>query len=553
MRTLTLTALLALGTALPALAQTSALILGTEDYDAVSDVRRGDEVADARDAFEDADVRVFAEADADTQALFGALNEFAQAARQSDGLLVALSGRFVHSSTETYYLPSDIDPQPLAGLAGAALPLSTVLAYLAEVPGRAVLALGSDDTTGTFSPYLQIGIGRIDIPQGVTIVTGEPRPIARFLRDGLSRPGQNIRDAAQSARVDVSGFLAADQVFIAELEEPAAPEADTSADERQQDLLAWRAADSTNTAEAYEAYLSNYPDGQFRRMAEARIEALTDTPEARAERTEQALDLDRDARREIQRDLSLLDYNTRGIDGIFGRGTRAAIGLWQTENGFDSTGFLTRDQITRLDAQAERRAAELEEEAERRREEQLAADRAFWEETGSVGDEAGLRVYLERFPDGEYAEVARARLDEIEAEKRAETDARDRQLWDEAKSEDTAQAYRDYLDLAPGGAFRDEAAERIAELEREASQSDEMARAEAEEQALQLTPTTRRIIENRLDRLGLKPGRVDGQFDDDTRRAIRRYQAARDLPETGYLNEATVVQILADSVRSVFR
>jgi peptidoglycan hydrolase-like protein with peptidoglycan-binding domain len=53
--------------------------------------------------------------------------------------------------------------------------------------------------------------------------------------------------------------------------------------------------------------------------------------------------------------------------------------------------------------------------------------------------------------------------------------------------------------------------------------------------------------------LGLKPGKVDGTFDDDTRRAIRRYQSARNLDETGYLNEAFVVQILADSVRSIFR
>jgi len=70
---------------------------------------------------------------------------------------------------------------------------------------------------------------------------------------------------------------------------------------------------------------------------------------------------------------------------------------------------------------------------------------------------------------------------------------------------------------------------------------------------LNLTPNTRRAIESRLDRLGLKPGKVDGTFDDDTRRAIRRYQSARNLDETGYLNEAFVVQILADSVRSIFR
>ena len=64
--------------------------------------------------------------------------------------------------------------------------------------------------------------------------------------------------------------------------------------------------------------------------------------------------------------MTLLDYNTRGIDGIFGRGTRAAISSWQTANSTDVTGFLNTDQITRLDAQAERRAAELEAEAERR-------------------------------------------------------------------------------------------------------------------------------------------------------------------------------------------
>jgi hypothetical protein len=52
---------------------------------------------------------------------------------------------------------------------------------------------------------------------------------------------------------------------------------------------------------------------------------------------------------------------------------------------------------------------------------------------------------------------------------------------------------------------------------------------------------------------GLKPGKVDGALDDDARRAIRRYQSARNLDETGYLNEAFVVQILADSVRSIFR
>ncbi|MEK6215631.1 MAG: peptidoglycan-binding protein, partial [Boseongicola sp.] len=107
------------------------------------------------------------------------------------------------------------------------------------------------------------------------------------------------------------------------------------------------------------------------------------------------------------------------------------------------------------------------------------------------------------------------------------------------------------LQVAPGGAFRDEAEERIAALEKaEAGQNSQAAR---EEQAMNLNKSTRRVIETRLDRLGLKPGRVDGTFDEKTRRAIRRYQQARNMPQTGYLNDKVVVQLLADSVRSIFQ
>jgi peptidoglycan hydrolase-like protein with peptidoglycan-binding domain len=57
----------------------------------------------------------------------------------------------------------------------------------------------------------------------------------------------------------------------------------------------------------------------------------------------------------------------------------------------------------------------------------------------------------------------------------------------------------------------------------------------------------RTMVEQRLAALGLKPGRTDGVFDDDTRRALRRYQKARSLPVTGYLNQKTVARLLVDS------
>lgn len=537
-----------------ATAETAALLIGTEDYDRVNDVRRADDVASAASALTRARVRVVSRRDADLEDIQQALGEFGQMIEGSDRLLIALGGRFLHSATETYFLPSDSQLGPLATISGSALPLSTVTAWLAAKPGKAVLILATDDLDADFGAFLSTGVGDIDLPQGVTLLAGAPRGVAKFIEDQVARPGADLIAEARRNGLSVSGFAAPRQVFVEVVEEEPEPApVQNELVDRMADIRAWRDADRENTAEAYQSYLDAFPNGEFRRMAENRIQALDETPEARAERTEQALDLNRDQRREIQRDLSLLDYNTRGIDGIFGRGTRAAISSWQRAQGFDATGYLTREQITRLDAQAERRAAELEEEAEHRRAQQIAEDRAFWDETGSQGDEAGLRAYLNRYPDGEHSELAQEQLETIERRKRRETDARDRRLWDEATQVNTIRAYRDYLELAPGGAFRDEAEARIAELLQERRERDANSAAAREEQALNLSPRTKQIIESRLQFLGLRPGKVDGVLDDQSRRAIRRYQAARDLPETGYLTEAVVIRLLADSVRQIFR
>ncbi len=550
--------LFALGLATSASAQTAALLIGTEDYDRVGDVRRGDEIADAADALNRAGVRVVSRGDTDLEGMQQALSEFGQMANGSDRLLIALGGRFLHTATETYYLPSDADTGPLATLAATTLPLSTVTAWLAERPGQAVLILATDDLDAEYGAYVSAGLGDLDIPQGVTVLFGDPRTAANFIEDRLARPGTDLIDGARRAGLAVSGFAAGGQIFVEEQQAAAQPEAATAplpsdTDRRLRDIRAWRDADAANTVAAYQAYIDAFPQGEFRRMAENRIQALSDAPEARAERDEQALDLNRDQRREIQRDLSLLDYNTRGIDGIFGRGTRAAIGAWQEAQGVPATGYLTADQISRLDAQAERRAAELEAEAERRRAQQLAQDEAFWDETGALGDEAGLRAYLNRFPDGEYAEVAREELQRIELDKRLSADAVDRQEWDRAVRLNTRDSYRAYLNTMPNGAFRDEAQTRIAALEQAERDSQANSAAAREEQALNLSPRTTQIVESRLESLGLRPGRADGVLDDDSRRAIRRYQASRNLPETGYLSEAVVVQLLADSVRQIFR
>lgn len=538
----------ALLAAAPVSAQSVGLIVANEDYANLRDVSRGDRIANAEDSLRDAGMQVVTRRDANLRDLEFALVEFGQMAGQSETLLVALSGRFLKSATETYYLPTDAEAGPLATLASKALPLSTVLAWLAAKPGEAVLALATDEADATYGAFLSDGIGQIDVPQGVTILIGDPVSVERFLESTLAQPGRPFVGRARQAGLQVLGYASNANVF---LDAPAPrPAADT---DRRTDISDWRAASAANTAAAYEAYIAAHPTGEFVLMAENRLRTLTDTPEARAERAEQALDLSRDARREIQRDLTLLGYNTRGIDGIFGRGTRAAIANWQKDQGFAATGFIQRDEIARLDGQAERKAAELEAEAEKRRQEQLAADLAFWDSTGAVGDEAGLRAYLGRYPDGEYSDIARERLTALEEDKREQANEFDRRLWDYATNLDTIEGYEEYLARSDRGAFTAEAEARILELEEEERTSGDTEAAMREEQAMNLTPRTRQLVESRLKALGMEPGDVDGVFDEKTRRAIRRYQATRNTPETGYLSESLVVQLLADSVRQILR
>lgn len=533
----------------PVFAQSVGLLIGNEDYRQMRDVNRGDRIGRAKNDLDRVGIETTLRSNATLEDTIWALSDFGQRADQSDLVVIALSGRFVHSATDTYFVPVDQQPGALGTVAQRTLPLSTVLAYLAAHPGEALLVLATDAARGGGSRHLIHGLGSLDIPQGVTVLTGSPTNATSFLRRVLPRPGRPY--LAEASRLDliVQGFTSEEHVL---LDGGDAPQIFTEND-RGADILAWRNASSANTPEAYDSYLNSYPNGEFARMAENRLRALTDTPQARAERAEQALDLSRAARRDIQRNLTLLGFNTRGVDGIFGRGTRSAVAAWQKDRGVVETGFLDGAQISDLKTLADQRAVQLETEAQRRRQELLAADQAFWDRTGADGTENGLRAYLTQYPDGEYAEVALARLEQFEQNKRSRASAADRRLWEQVRQIDSGPAYEEYLRRAPRGAFRDEAEARIRELNKARNNSAQRTAAQQSEQALNLSPRTRQIIEARLNGLDMKPGKVDGIFDRDTRRAIRRYQASRNLDQTGFLTEAVVVRLLADSVRQIFR
>ena len=545
MRRLLLTTALTI-MAMPVFAEDAALILGVERYRNLDRFVGGAAVAGAAPELEAAGYAVDAISNQSAAEMRKLLNQFQARSADAERLVVAMSGRFATDGSRTWLLSANAPEPTLFDIEQEGLSVESVLQVLATVPGQSVLLLAYDPSdTESYGPSMRIGLGDLDIPQGVTVIVGDPRQVRDLIEDTIVVPDAEIVSAFQEDRnIALFGYRPKSLVMqaggeIADIK-PTAP----YIVDRIAENLQWEQAIGADTLEAYRAYMRAYPRGVHTRDANEAIAAILAEPDRAARLVEESLGLSRDQRREIQRDLSILNFNTRGIDGIFGNGTRAAISNWQQENGFAQTGYVTVEQITRIDAQAARRSAQLEAEAAREREAQLRLDRAYWEETGANGREPGLRSYLDRYPDGFYAERATTALAEIEQSKLAQAQRDDRDAWTAARRTDTVRSYDRYLAAQPNGAFRDEATARLNALRAERNGAASTNQAQAEEAALNLNAVTRRLIESRLTALGFEAGPVDGEFDGRTRRAIRQFQRSRNLDPTGYVNQAAVVQLL---------
>lgn len=553
MRRILLTTVFALSTT-SVLADDAALILGTERYEVLGRLSGGAAVIDATEPLKALGYTVTAlpngRADTLAAALAGFMAVNPGGIPGSDHVIVALSGRFVTDGGRTWYLTADAAAPTLLTLGPTALSVESLLHVLARAPGRAVLLLGVDPAgDAVFDPWLHEGLGRLTPPQGVAVLRGAPSDLAAFMAGDMATAQADLAKlVADNGKLAVQGFLPPGMVFMP----AAATEAPVIAPPVVMDTTAevalWDGAVALDTVEAYRNYLRRFPTGPHADAAETAIAAIIAEPNRADRLAEEGLTLTRDQRRNIQRNLSLLDFNPRGIDGVFGPGTRGAITNWQQENGFTQTSYLTNEQINRIEAQAARRSAQLEAEAERQRQEQARLDRAYWDETGARADEAGYRAYLDRFPDGLFAEDAADQLTLIEDAKRREAEAEDRAAWDQTREADRIESYETYMRAFPDGVFLDEAQARIAALTQAQTDAGANEDAAALEQALGLNALAARLVEVRLDGLGLHPGEVDGRFDAATRRALRRYQRERDLPVSGYLNEPTIVRLLADTL-----
>jgi hypothetical protein len=250
-----------------------------------------------------------------------------------------------------------------AGLAEMKSGEGTLIAF-ATGPGQTAL----DGQEGTHSPFTRALMANITKP-GVEI------------QEAMTRVRAQVNDETKKAQLPWGHTNLIGSVYLNPIGAPtgpsvaeaANPPAPTTSTASEVELEFWRSVKGSNKPEELNAYLTSYPNGQFKSLALARIASLqggtstttrklttdvdpaTFTDEA-TQVTEDQIGLDKGQRRDVQRRLTGLGFDTK-IDGKFDESTREIIKRWQAARSYPSTGFLNKLQhkalLTEIVATAE--------------------------------------------------------------------------------------------------------------------------------------------------------------------------------------------------------
>jgi hypothetical protein len=131
------------------------------------------------------------------------------------------------------------------------------------------------------------------------------------------------------------------------------------------------------------------------------------------------------------------------------------------------------------------------------------------------------------------------------------------EFWRSVRDSSKVEELNAYVTNFPNGAFKALALTRIAALQGEANPTrnltaDPALSDEADqvsEDQIGLDRGKRRDVQRRLTRLGFDV-HVNGKFDDETRNVIKRWQAVRGYPNSGYLSKAQHAALLSENLAS---
>jgi Caspase domain/Putative peptidoglycan binding domain len=333
------------------------------------------------------------------------LLEFGKKAQGADVAVFFYAGHGIAISGTNYLLPIDADIKSEMDVKlGAAINIDLTLDQtMGDAKVKLVFLDACRDNpfaakiksnSATRSVSVQTGLAEMKSGEGTLIAfatgpgqtaldgqEGTNSPFTRALIAHITTPGVEIQQAMTEVRAQVNEETNKGQlpwghtnligaVYLNPAAAPApsaagpsssAPAAVASgAGGTDVELEFWRSVKESNKPEELNAYLSNYPNGQFKSLALARIASLENGPstttrnlttgvdpatftEDANQTTEDQIGLEKGQRRDVQRRLNGLGFDTK-VTGKFDDATRAVITRWQAARGYPHTGFLNKLQ-----------------------------------------------------------------------------------------------------------------------------------------------------------------------------------------------------------------
>src|ERR1017187_5571831 len=327
------------------------------------------------------------------------LLDFGKKAQGADVAVFFYAGHGIAISGTNYLLPIDADIKSEMDVKlGAAINIDLTLDQtMSDAKVKLVFLDACRDNpfaakiksnSATRSVSVQTGLAEMKSGEGTLIAfatgpgqtaldgqEGTNSPFTRALIAHITTPGVEIQQAMTEVRAQVNEETNKGQlpwghtnligsVYLNPVAAPAAgaaapaPSAAVASTFSGTDveLEFWRSVKESNKPEELNAYLTSYPNGQFKSLALARIASLENGPSTTTrnlttgidpatftddanQTTEDQIGLEKGQRRDVQRRLTGLGFDTK-VTGRFDDETRAAIMRWQAERGYPKTGFL---------------------------------------------------------------------------------------------------------------------------------------------------------------------------------------------------------------------
>jgi hypothetical protein len=337
------------------------------------------------------------------------LLDFGKKAQGADVALFFYAGHGIAVNGTNYLLPVDADLKTEMDVKlGAAINIDVTLEQtMSDAKVKLVFLDACRDNpfagkiksnSATRSLSVQSGLAEMKSGEGTLIAfatgpgqtaldgeVGTNSPFTRALMANIASPGVEIQQAMTKVRAQVNEETNKGQlpwghtnligtVYLnpvagaagAQAEAPNTP-AVTTGPVSEVELEFWRSIKDSNKPEELNAYLTSYPNGTFKSLALARIASLQDGPstatrnlttgidpltftEEADQAAEDQLGLDKGQRRDVQRRLTGLGFDTR-VNGKFDEQTRTVVTRWQAARGYPKTGFINKFQLKALQSE----------------------------------------------------------------------------------------------------------------------------------------------------------------------------------------------------------